>query len=142
MPIMPGPYSLDLRKRIVAAVESGEYTNLEIAEMFGVHETYIYKLLRHFRKQGTLDPLPRGGGAVPKLKEEHLPILTSVVEEFPDAILEEIRELMEKRARIKVSIKTIWRALNKLDISRKKSPNVQRKPTRKSEPSSKNGRQA
>ena len=128
---------MDLRKRIVAAIESGEYTNLEIAEMFGVHETFIYKLLRHYRKYGTLEPLPRGGGAVPKLKEEHLPILHRIVEEFPDAILEELRDLMEKRAGIKVSIWTIRRALNKLDITRKKRPNLQRKPIRKSGPASK-----
>jgi len=129
---------MDLRKRIVAAIESGEYTNLEIAEMFGVHETFIYKLLRHYRKHGTLEPLPRGGGAVLILKEEHLPILQSIVEEFPDAILEELRDLMEKRAGIKVSIWTIRRALNKLDITRKKRPNLQRKPIRKSGPASKN----
>jgi hypothetical protein len=41
---------------------------------------------------------------------------------------------MEKRAGIKVSIWTIRRALNKLDITRKKSPNLQRKPTWKREP--------
>ena len=133
---MPGPYSMDLRKRIVAAVESGEYTHLEIAEMFGVAERYIYKLLRHYRKYGTLEPLPRGGGAVLKLKQEHLPILYSIVEEFPDAILKELCDLMEKRAGIKVSIWTIRRALNKLDITRKKSPNLQRKPIRKREPAS------
>jgi transposase len=136
MPAMPGPYSLDLRTRIVAAVQSQEYTNLEIAELFGVHESYIYKLLRHYRKQGTLEPLPRGGGAVPKLKQEHLPILKSIVEEFPDAILEELRDLLGKRARIKVSIWTIHRALKKLDITRKKSPSWRRKPILKSEPNS------
>ena len=72
--------------------------------MFGVHESYIYKILQHYREQGTLEPLPRGGGAVAKFKPEHLPILTSLVEEFPDAILEELRELLVKRARISVSI--------------------------------------
>jgi transposase len=130
---MPGPYSTDLRTRIIAAVESREHTNLEIAGMFGVHETYIYKLLRHYHEQGTLEPLPRGGGAVLKLKEEHLPILKNIVEEFPDAILEELRDLMGKRARIKVSIWTIRRALKKLEITRKKSPNLRRKPIPKHE---------
>lgn len=134
---MPGPHSMDLRIRIVAAVESGEYTNREIAEIFGVHETFIYKLLRHYRKHGTLEPQPRGGGAVPKLKEEHLPILRTLVEEFPDAILEELRDLMKKRAGIDVSIWTIHRALKKLDTTRKKKLNVQRKPIQKNEPSSK-----
>jgi transposase len=133
---MPRPYSLDLRIRILAAIENEKYTNVEIAEMFGVHESYIYRLLRHHRKQGNLYPLPRGGGAVAKLKQEHLPILKSLVEEFPDAILEELRELLAKRARIKVSIWTIHRALHKLGLTRKKSPNLRQKPMLKSEPSS------
>jgi hypothetical protein len=58
-------------------------------------KAYIYKLLRHYRKHRTLEALPRGGGAVLKLKQEHLPILNSIVEEFPDAILEDLRDLME-----------------------------------------------
>lgn len=131
---------MDLRKHIFAAVESGEYTYQEIAQMFGVHESFIYKLLRHYRNYGTLEPLPRGGGAVPKLKEEHLPILQSIVEEFPDAILEELCDLMEKRAGIKVSIWTIRRALNKLDITRKKKANLQRKPIKRNVPASKKGK--
>ena len=133
---MPGPYSRDLRQRILDAVERGEYTNLEIAEMFGVHQSYIYRLREHFREQGTIDPLPRGGGAVAILKQEHLPILKQIVEEFPDAILEELRDLMKKRARINVSIWTIRRALNKLDITRKKSPSLRRKLAPQSEPNS------
>ena len=39
MLVMPSPYSLDLRIRILAAIESEKYTNEEIAEMFGVHES-------------------------------------------------------------------------------------------------------
>jgi len=133
---MPKPYSLDLRTRILAAIESEKYTNVEIAEMFGIHVSYIYKLLHHYREHGTLEPLPRGGGAVAKLKPEHHPILENLVEEFPDAILEELRELLVKRARISVSIWTIHRALKKLDLTRKKSPSLLQKPKLKSEPNS------
>ena len=120
MPALPSPYSLDLRTRILAAIESEKYMNVEIAEVFDVHESYIYKPLRHYRKQSNLNPLPRGSGAVAKLKQEHLPILKSLVEEFPDAILEDLRELLTKRARIKVSLWTIHRALHKLGLTRKK----------------------
>jgi transposase len=38
-------YSLDLRKRIVDAVERGIATKREIARIFGVHETFVHKLL-------------------------------------------------------------------------------------------------
>jgi len=39
-------YSLDLRGRIVDAVERGLGTRREVASMFGVHESFVYKLLR------------------------------------------------------------------------------------------------
>ena len=39
-------YSLDLRKKIVEAIDNEVGTYREVAELFGVHESFIYKLLR------------------------------------------------------------------------------------------------
>ena len=80
-------YSLDLRKRIVDAVERGIATKREIARMFGVHETFVHKLLRQKRERGDIAPLPHGGGQESILKEDHLVILTKLVAESPDATL-------------------------------------------------------
>ena len=41
-------YSLDLRERIVEAVERRIGSKRKIAEVFGVHESFIYKLLYGF----------------------------------------------------------------------------------------------
>jgi len=65
-------YPIELRQKIVDAVDQQLGTYEEIAEMFGVTEQYIYKLLRQRRETGSLAPLPRGGGAQAKLSEEHL----------------------------------------------------------------------
>ena len=43
-------YSLDLRKRIVDAIERGVGTRNEVAKLFGVHESFVYKLLRQQRE--------------------------------------------------------------------------------------------
>jgi transposase len=51
-------YSLDLRKRIVGAVERGNTCKREIARMFSVHETFVHKLLRQKRERGDIAPLP------------------------------------------------------------------------------------
>ena len=125
-------YSLDLRKRIVDAVERGIATKREIARMFGVHETFVHKLLRQKRERGDIAPLPHGGGAEAILKEDHLMILTELVAESPDTTLEEQREHLKKRARVEASVPTIWRALDELGLSRKKSRSVTRKPIRSS----------
>src|SRR5215831_4176919 len=104
-------YSLDLRTRIVDAVDRGVGTISKIATLFGVHESFIYKLLRQKRERGDIAPLPHGGGAQAKLNEDHLMILTDLVAHSPDATLEELCKQMKKKARVEVSVPTICRAL-------------------------------
>ena len=126
-------YSLDLRRKIVDAVERGVGTRSEIAAMFGVHESFVYKLLRQQRQLGHFAPLPHGGGAVPKLDQEDLMVLAGLVAKMPDATLDELRAQIRKQLRIDVSIPTIWRALDALELSRKKnSSRLGRRPERKS----------
>ena len=45
-------YSLDLRERIVEAVEQQVGSKRTIARLFGVHESFLYKLLRQKRERG------------------------------------------------------------------------------------------
>jgi transposase len=127
-------YSLDLRKRIVDAIERGVGTRSEVAKLFGVHESFAYKLPRQKRERGHVAPLPHGGGAHAKLTEDQLMILTDLVAKTPDATLDELREQMKKLTRVEVSITTLWRILDALGLSRKKSPSGQQKPIRKNKP--------
>jgi transposase len=113
-------YSLDLRERIVDAVERGLGTRSEVASMFGVHESFVYKLLRQKRQRGDLAPLPHGGGAEAKLNEDQLLLLADLVAKSPDATLEQLRDRIKKQTRVEVSASTIWRALDTLGLSRKK----------------------
>ena len=113
-------YSLDLRERIVDAVERGLGTRSEVAALFGVHESFVYKLLRQKRQRGDLAPLPHGGGAEAKLNEDQLLLLADLVAKSPDATLEQLRERLKKQTRVEVSVPTVWRALDALGLSRKK----------------------
>lgn len=113
-------YSLDLRERIVDAVEQEVESKREIAELFGVHESFIYKLLRQKRQRGDIAPLPHGGGASPILTQDLLTKLADLVANSPDATLDELRLEIKKKARFDVSISTICRALQSLGLSRKK----------------------
>lgn len=130
-------YSLDLRERIVEAVERQIGSNRKIAELFGVHESFIYKLLRQRRERGDIAPLPHGGGARAKLSGDQLRQLPDLVAATPDATLDELRAQMEKKARVAVSLSTICRGLQALGLSRKKSPSLPPKRTPKSAPRSK-----
>ena len=130
-------YSLDLRERIVEAVERQIGSNRKIAELFGVHESFTYKLLRQKRDRGDIAPLPHGGGAHAKLSSDRLQQLPALVAAMPGATLEELRAQGKKRARVAVSLSTLCRGLQALGLARKKSPSSRPKRTPKSAPPSK-----
>ena len=122
-------YSLDLRERIIRAVEGGEQTKRAVAAQFDVHESFIYKLLRQRRAVGHLAPLPHGGGQRAKLQEKQLALLTDLVAQNPDATLAELCTQLRKKTGVKVSRTTLWRGLESLDLPRKKRPTGQPRPT-------------
>ena len=121
-------YSLDLRERIVEAVKRRIGSKRQIAEVFGVHESFIYKLLRQRRERGDIAPLPHGGGAPVKLSGAQLQQLPALVAAAPDATLDELRVQVQKKARVAVSRSTLCRGLQALGLARKKSPSSPRKP--------------
>ena len=125
-------YSFDLRKRIVDAVRRGDQTKREIAGLFGVNESFIYKLLRQKRERGDIAPLPHDGGASAKLTETDLLTLIDLVAETPDATLEELRQQMKKKVGVEVSLSTICRALQAVELTLKKRPGSPPKPPRSS----------
>ncbi|MDQ3253982.1 MAG: helix-turn-helix domain-containing protein [Acidobacteriota bacterium] len=127
------PLPLELRQRIVAMVDQQEHTIEEVAMLFDVSERYVYQLLKLRRETGDLAPRPHGGGAAPKLDEAKLRTLAELVAAFPDATLSELRELVRRRCRVSVCINTVWRGLQQIDWTLKKSPAGRAKPARKNE---------
>ena len=130
-------YSLDLRARLVEAVERQVGSKRQIAALFGVHESFIYKLLRQQRERGDIAPLPHGGGAQAKLSHEQRQVLPELIAALPDATLDELRVQLKKTTRVEVSLSTICRGLQALGLSRKKSLSGPRKPIPTSGPRSK-----
>ena len=115
------PYPLALRQRIVAAVEQQQETIAQVAELFGVTERYVYKLLKLQRETGDLAPRPPGGGAVAKLNEARLLRLAELVAQRPDATLEELQQALNRRRKQTVSVSTVWRGLQQIDFTLKKN---------------------
>jgi transposase len=126
-------YPVELRERVVEAVDERHGTVAEIAQIFGVTERYIYKLLKQRHERGDLFPLPHGGGAHPKLSEEQKKHVVTLVAKVPDATLAELREEIKKRLRVEVSMGTLWKLLDSLRLTRKKRLVALGRPTRKRE---------
>lgn len=114
-------YSLDLRQKVVAAVERGDSTIEEVASTFGVGQTFVKKMLRQHRETGDLRPRPHGGGHTPRLSAKHLKLLRSEVARHPDKTAAALREHLEERASVSVSRPTVSRALSRLGLWRKKN---------------------
>ena len=113
-------YSTDLRKRIVEAVDNNEGNHQEIAERFKVGVWFLQKILRQKRETGSIEPLPHGGGAQPKLDVETEVFIGNRVLEYPDATLAELCAYIKKKRKIEISEATMCRVLKKLNLPRKK----------------------
>jgi transposase len=118
---MPAPLSVDLRQRILAAYEAKEGSQRQLAERFKVSLSCIRDLMRHYRATGTVQPKPRGGGAVAKLGSQQLPIVEALVKAQPDALLSELCERFAQQTGVEVSVSTMQRAVCKLNLSVKKN---------------------
>ena len=113
------PYPKELRARIVAAVEQGEFTIAEIASLFGVGITFIKKMLKLHRAGDDLEPR-HGGGPEVLLKEKELALLRKEINKHPDATLVELQKVLAKKRNVTASLPTICRALQQLNLPRKK----------------------
>src|SRR4051794_26425256 len=124
-------YSNDLRERLVAAVERGDYSLRQLARLFSVSLSCLVRLLQHQRRTGSVQPKPHAGVPPRKLDAAADARLRELVQAQPDATLAELRD----RLGIPCCLMTIARALQRQQITRKKktlhaqeqqSPRVQR----------------
>ena len=125
---MTRPYSMDLRERVVRAVEGGLSRNAAAAR-FEVSVAFVVKLLQRWRDRGTIAPDQYGGWNKPSLAP-HAAVIRDLVAEQNDITLEELRLRLVERG-IETSCPTLCRFLKSEELTRKK---------RRSTPASKSGR--
>jgi transposase len=117
-----GPYSLDLRERIVKAVDEGQSLS-EVAERYEVSERTIKRYLKRRKERGHLkaDISP---GRAREIGKEHEAALSKQSEKYSDATLEKHCERWQKTKKVQVSTATMCRALQRIGQTRKKRPFV------------------
>jgi transposase len=111
-------YPIELRKRVLHAIDSGMGTRNQIAAMFSVSTFWIYKLLRQMRDFGDISPQPQNQGRKAVFAGSNLQKLDAFVAAHPDATLEEIREQFS--GRVDCSIVAIHNTLKRLGWNYKK----------------------
>ena len=113
-------YSVDLRERVVAAVDRGT-PRKEIVRTLGVSKPTIRRYLRLRRETGSVAPKPhpKRPFSIGRSVEQRR-ALWKQLEEHDDATLERHCQLWEIKQGVKVSISTMSRAIRRLGWTLKK----------------------
>jgi transposase len=114
------PYSLDLRQKIVDAVDSG-LPHQEVADRFGVSVDSVSRYLKQRRELGHLQPRPIPG-AVARISRDEYPALMAQLETHPDATLEEHCTRWAAASHRAISPATMCRTQQRIGWTRKKRP--------------------
>jgi transposase len=113
------PYSEDLRKKIVEAVEKRGMPKIQAARTFGVGISSVKRYVAAARQGRSLAPKKRPGSK-PKLDESARKLLEANLEEHPEATLPQRREFLRRVCGVSVSDSTVSRMLKRMGWSRKK----------------------
>ncbi len=111
-------YSLDLRERIVRAVDSGQ-SQREAARRFGVGVSSVKRSLQQRQHRGSLQRRPILGGQR-RIGREQEVVLWARLEAEPEATLAEPCTWWEQAHGQRVSVATMARAIARLGWTRKK----------------------
>jgi transposase len=110
-------YSFDLRRKLIEAWQSWDGTQAELAELLGVSRSWWQKVLRRWEQSGDGAAPVHRHGPVSRLPEQRLAALVAA---HPDATVAELGR------RLKLSASTVCRALQRMNLPRKKDTPRQR----------------
>ena len=111
------PYSEDLRRSIVRAVEGGT-SKSAAARLFGVSLSSVKRYLRIAQRGVSLAP-KKGGGRPPKIDQTAEKLLREDVKERPAATVSQRRRFLEHTTGKALSDSSVKRLLKRLGFSRK-----------------------
>ena len=114
-------YSIDLRAKIFSAWENKEGSQRELAKRFKVSLSFVRDMLRRYRETNEIAALPQGGDRRSKLKLDEQELLKKMVKDQNDIYLREIQLALQKQIGVNVSISSLSRTLNRLNLGRKKT---------------------
>jgi transposase len=112
---------LDLRERVVAAVERDGLSRNQAAARFGVAVSTAVHWVRRYRSTGSVKPSQIGGYKPKTLRGEHAIWLIARCREKDFTISQLVEELQLERA-LKVDRHSVWEFIHAEGLSFKKKP--------------------
>ncbi len=113
--------SLDLRIRVVEAVDNGVGTLKEIAEQFSIHVSSVKRLIRLVSDTGSVNPSPNRGHPPRLVDDLGRRRIEELILEIPDATLSELADMYNSSASTTISVATMGREVRSLNFTRKKN---------------------
>ena len=123
--------SVDLRERVIAAIDGG-LSCRAAAVRFGVSAASAIRWRQLMLRTGKVSPRRPGGDSRSGVIEAHHAFIRTLIETNSDLTLDEIRDALSARG-ASVSVAAVWRFFDRHNITRKKRP---RTPPSKSGPTS------
>jgi putative transposase len=120
---MSKPYSMDLRERVVAAVEGG-LSRRKAAAQFGVSIRVAIEWVRRFRETGSVAPRQIGGYKPKKIRGAHREWLIERCRREDFTLRGLVRELAERG--LEVDYRSVWEFVHAEGLSYKKNLGRQR----------------
>jgi transposase len=111
-------YSIDLRERVVAAVESGGMSCRRAAAQFGVGVSTAIKWVQRMRETGSVAPGKIGGYRPKSIAGAHRAWLLERIKEKDFTLRGLVAELAERG--LKVDYRTVWSFVHAEKLSFKK----------------------
>ena len=121
---MGKPYSIDLRERVVAAVEKGGMSRRQAAAHFDVGISTVIAWVRRFRETGSVTPGKIGGYRPKAIVGAHRDWLLQRIKEKDFTLRGLVAELAERG--LKVDYRTVWNFVHAEKLSFKKKRGGQR----------------
>ena len=115
---MGKPYSLDLRKRVVAAIEGGLSRN-QAAKQFGIGISTAINWSRRLRETGSVKPGQIGGYKPKAISGEHATWMLRRIKDGDFTLRGLVVELAEERG-LKVDCSSVWEFVHAQKLSFKK----------------------
>lgn len=116
-------HTVEFREKIVKAYQAGGVSMQAVAQRFDVARSFVQKILKQQQQQGHLRPAPVGRPLKTKLEGDEAQ-LREMVAQYPDATLSEYCQYWEDTHKVRVSRSTMCRALQKVQLTRKKRLSV------------------
>jgi putative transposase len=121
---MAKSYSMDLRERVVAAVDEDGLSRHKAASRFGVAASTAIKWMKRFETTGSVAPGQIGGHRPKAIRDEHAVWLRARMRERDFTVRGLIAELAERGLR--VGYRAVWNFVHGEKLSFKKNRGRQR----------------